>query len=277
MVNTKRVLSTFLAIGLVRASSALYDQTNNRADYSPLGIFNTIYDAFSGMIKSKETPDVCFLSASFDSNGEDVDGYSYFATEFSSECKMTSDKDMVQAAVKKCADSLSSNGALIGCCKSVKADGWAGEMDKSESGFRSLPEMSVLPSTASKDLPAFPVLAYRLDFARDQSHMFSILLGFKLACVELKNLRLTHAIFANLSYVNTFLFTRIQLQTTRASLESLQGTDLSRVASFARILTFVAPPSWMLPRETFEHIVENCSTRDPVDCTETEMDSDYAT
>ncbi|KAF5660544.1 hypothetical protein FHETE_8884 [Fusarium heterosporum] len=229
MVNTKRVFSAFLTVGLVRASSALYDQTNNRADYSPLGIFNTIYDAFSGMIKSKDTPDVCFLSASFDSNGEEVDGYSYFVNEFSNDCKMASDKDLVQEAVKKCANSLSSNGALVGCCKSVKGDGWAGEL--------SLP----------------------------------------LACLEMENLRLTHAIFANLSYINTFLFTRIQLQTTRASLKSLQGTDLSRVANFARILTFVTPPSWMLPRQTFENIVNDCSIKDQVDYTETQMDSKYVT
>ncbi|KAM0355062.1 hypothetical protein ACHAPU_000913 [Fusarium lateritium] len=128
MVNTKKAFSTLLTVGLVTASSALYDQTNNRADYSPLGIFNTIYDTFSGMVKNKDTPEVCLLSASFDSADEYVDGYAYFVTEFSKDCKMPSDKDVILAAVKKCAHRLSPNGAMFGCCKSSEANGWTGEV-----------------------------------------------------------------------------------------------------------------------------------------------------
>jgi hypothetical protein len=99
---------------------------------------------------------------------------------------------------------------------------------------------------------------------------------YRLICCQLKNLRLTHERFSNLDYLNTILFTHIQLKATREGLTSYQGADLSRVAQFVQITTFVAPPSWMLVRETFEQITRGSSSIEPTNLTETEVESRYA-
>ncbi|KAH7007522.1 hypothetical protein EDB80DRAFT_893804 [Ilyonectria destructans] len=71
----------------------------------------------------------------------------------------------------------------------------------------------------------------------------------------LETLRLTHPRFANLKFINTLLFTTIQLEPTRAGLRSLQRGDFSRVAEFVLRITFVTPPNWALSFEAFSDIV----------------------
>jgi hypothetical protein len=93
----------------------------------------------------------------------------------------------------------------------------------------------------------------------------------------LKNLRLTHERFSNLDYLNTILFTHIELKATREGLTSYQGADLSRVTQFVQVVTFIAPPSWMLLRETFEQIAKDSSLIEPINLTETEVESRYTT
>ncbi|SPJ85263.1 uncharacterized protein FTOL_11044 [Fusarium torulosum] len=98
---------------------------------------------------------------------------------------------------------------------------------------------------------------------------------YRWVCCQLKNLRLTHKRFSNLDYLNTILFTYIQLKATRKGLTSYQGADLSRVAQFVEIVTFVAPPSWMLLRETIEQTVNDSSSIEPINPKETKVESSY--
>ncbi|KAF4971605.1 hypothetical protein FSARC_1604 [Fusarium sarcochroum] len=79
---------------------------------------------------------------------------------------------------------------------------------------------------------------------------------------RLKTLRLTHRRLANLDYINTILFTSIQLEPTPASLTSIKGGDLSRIAKFVKTITFTTPPSWMLPFESFQYILEFSPTEE---------------
>ncbi|KAF5004601.1 hypothetical protein FDECE_8931 [Fusarium decemcellulare] len=72
---------------------------------------------------------------------------------------------------------------------------------------------------------------------------------------SLKNLRLTHQRFADLNYINTILFTSLQLEPTQAGVRSLQRGDVSRVSEYVHSITFITPPSWALPLETFSYIV----------------------
>ncbi|KAJ3549985.1 hypothetical protein NM208_g223 [Fusarium decemcellulare] len=72
---------------------------------------------------------------------------------------------------------------------------------------------------------------------------------------SLKNLRLTHQRFADLNYINTILFTSLQLEPTQAGVRSLQRGDVSRVSEYVHSITFITPPSWALLFETFSYIV----------------------
>jgi hypothetical protein len=128
MVNASKALFTYLAFGFAGPCSAIFDQASQRPDYSALGIYETIHDTISSMFKNKEEPDSCVLSASTDSNGEYVDGYAYFVTTISRDCKATIEKEVIQEAIKKCAHWLHSNAALSGCCKSSQRGGWTGRV-----------------------------------------------------------------------------------------------------------------------------------------------------
>lgn len=88
-------------------------------------------------------------------------------------------------------------------------------------------------------------------------------------------MRLTHERFYNLDSLNAVLFTHIQVEATPEGLASYQGADLSRVARFVEIVTFVAPPSWMLLRETFEQIAIGPSLVEQPKMIETEVESRY--
>ncbi|KAH7245146.1 hypothetical protein BKA59DRAFT_511099 [Fusarium tricinctum] len=98
---------------------------------------------------------------------------------------------------------------------------------------------------------------------------------YRWVCCQLKNLRLTHERFYNLDFLNAILFAYIQMEATREGLTSYQGADLSRVARFVETVTFVAPPSWMLLRETFEQIIIDSSLIEPISLTKAEVESRY--
>ncbi|KAF4951377.1 hypothetical protein FGADI_7575 [Fusarium gaditjirri] len=55
--------------------------------------------------------------------------------------------------------------------------------------------------------------------------------------------------------INAFLFDTVQFKATREGLLNLQKCDMSRIASFVSVVTFLNPPSWKLPFETFEQIL----------------------
>ncbi|KAF4974547.1 hypothetical protein FZEAL_8571 [Fusarium zealandicum] len=78
----------------------------------------------------------------------------------------------------------------------------------------------------------------------------------------LKALRVTHPRFADLSYINTILFSSIQLEPTLAGLASIQRSDVSRVAGYATAVTFITPPGWALSFETFHDIVTVSTLRE---------------
>lgn len=86
---------------------------------------------------------------------------------------------------------------------------------------------------------------------------------------------MTHERFCNLDVINTILFTHIELEATREGLVSYQGADLSRVAQFVQIVTFVAPPSWMLLRETFGQIAVASTATELTNLTEEEVERRY--
>ncbi|KAJ4253860.1 hypothetical protein NW762_010255 [Fusarium torreyae] len=85
---------------------------------------------------------------------------------------------------------------------------------------------------------------------------------FSVSYYQLKTLRLTHRRFARLDYINTILFNSIQLEPTPASLTTIKRGDLTHLAEFVRTITFITPPSWMLPFGTFRHILESSSTEE---------------
>ncbi|KAK7420808.1 hypothetical protein QQX98_002612 [Neonectria punicea] len=66
-----------------------------------------------------------------------------------------------------------------------------------------------------------------------------------------KALRLTHPRFAELSLINTALFTSIKLEPTEGGLRRLQRGDISRVAHYSQTISFIPPPSWAIQFETF--------------------------
>ncbi|KAM5357154.1 hypothetical protein ACJZ2D_016560 [Fusarium nematophilum] len=66
---------------------------------------------------------------------------------------------------------------------------------------------------------------------------------------------LTHKRFADLDYINTILFTSIQLEPTSTGLTSLQRGDISRVAPFVQSISFITPPSWALLFNTYSQNV----------------------
>ncbi|KAF5002438.1 hypothetical protein FGRMN_450 [Fusarium graminum] len=72
---------------------------------------------------------------------------------------------------------------------------------------------------------------------------------------NLKSLRLAHRRFAQCDVVNRILFSDICLEPTRGSLASIQRGDFSHVASYVRSVTFATPPSWTLPRKTYDRIL----------------------
>jgi hypothetical protein len=125
MVSARKTLFTYLAFGFAGSCSAIFNQ---RPDYSALGMYEIVLETISGLFNSKDDSDLCVLSASTDSDGEYVNGYTYFVTTISFNCKETFEKEAIQEAVEKCADYLKSNAALSGCCKSSQKGGWAGQV-----------------------------------------------------------------------------------------------------------------------------------------------------
>ncbi|KAH6954278.1 hypothetical protein DER45DRAFT_596185 [Fusarium avenaceum] len=125
MVNISKTFFTYLAIGFAGSCSAIFDQ---RSDYSALGMYEIVHETIFSLFRNKEESAPCVLSASTDSNGEYVNGYAYFVTTISFDCKETFEKEAIQEAVEKCADYLKANAALSGCCKSSQKGGWAGQV-----------------------------------------------------------------------------------------------------------------------------------------------------
>ncbi|KAM0189667.1 hypothetical protein ACHAPA_008772 [Fusarium lateritium] len=91
---------------------------------SGVGIYNSITD----MIKSKANSNSCSMTTGTDSNGRYVEGYAYQATTNGHDCKTTSERKTILAAVKKCADWLHSHGAINGCCKFSHGGTWTGHL-----------------------------------------------------------------------------------------------------------------------------------------------------
>ncbi|KAF5593977.1 hypothetical protein FPANT_5012 [Fusarium pseudoanthophilum] len=92
----------------------------------------------------------------------------------------------------------------------------------------------------------------------------------------LKNLRLTHRRFSNLDCINGLLFDSIQFEPSRAGLLNLQTCDMSRIAGFVSVVSFMNPPSWKLPFETFEHILTETIPRGEPPVTESQLTNTYA-
>ncbi|KAF5633185.1 hypothetical protein F25303_9217 [Fusarium sp. NRRL 25303] len=92
---------------------------------------------------------------------------------------------------------------------------------------------------------------------------------------QLKNLRLTHRRFATLDCVNALLFDAIQLEASRAGLLNLQKCDISRIASFVSVVSFMNPPSWKLPSETFEQILMETVPKGETPVTESKLAGAY--
>ncbi|KAM0224128.1 hypothetical protein ACHAPQ_011159 [Fusarium lateritium] len=100
-------------------------------------------------------------------------------------------------------------------------------------------------------------------------------ISYRFTYFELKDLRLTHERFSNLDYINTILFSHIKLEATGKGLTNYQGADLSRVAQFVQVVTFVGPPTWMLLRETFDRAANSWSLPEYLAPTEAKLESSY--
>ncbi|KAK2123477.1 hypothetical protein NOF04DRAFT_1388094 [Fusarium oxysporum II5] len=93
---------------------------------------------------------------------------------------------------------------------------------------------------------------------------------------QLKNLRLTHRRFSNMDCINALLFDSVQFEASRAGLLNLEKCDMSRIASFVSIITFMNPPSWKLPFETLEQILIETIPKGEPPVTESQLASAYA-
>ncbi|EXL97470.1 hypothetical protein FOIG_10504 [Fusarium odoratissimum NRRL 54006] len=76
--------------------------------------------------------------------------------------------------------------------------------------------------------------------------------------------------------INALLFDSVQFEASRAGLLNLEKCDMSRIASFVSIITFMNPPSWKLPFETLEQILIETIPKGEPPVTESQLASAYA-
>ncbi|KAM0301616.1 hypothetical protein HYE67_006562 [Fusarium culmorum] len=117
--DTRRQIDVTAWAGVVGAGGTVVIAAN-----SAVGIYSFIAD----LIKSKANSNSCSMTTGTDSDGHYVEGYAYQATTSGHDCKTTSERKTILAAVKKCADWLHSHGAINGCCKFSHGGTWTGHL-----------------------------------------------------------------------------------------------------------------------------------------------------
>lgn len=87
-----------------------------------------IYKSITQIIKEKAEEKSCTLTYGTEYDGVHYEGYAYEATSSSIKCGTTAEKKTILAAVKKCANTLHSQGAIRGCCKFSHGGTWRGHL-----------------------------------------------------------------------------------------------------------------------------------------------------
>jgi hypothetical protein len=90
-----------------------------------------IWEFIAGIIKSKSEADSCTLTYGTDISGEYYYGYAYKATTTGENCDTTAERKTILSAVEKCATTLHSKGAAVGCCTFHHGGTWHGHLQLS--------------------------------------------------------------------------------------------------------------------------------------------------
>ncbi|OJJ98577.1 hypothetical protein ASPACDRAFT_122439 [Aspergillus aculeatus ATCC 16872] len=88
----------------------------------------TIYEYIAGVIKSKSDANSCTITYGVDSDGSHTEGYAYKASTTGSNCDTTAELKTIRSATEKCATTLSTMGAVRGCCTMTHGGTWEGHL-----------------------------------------------------------------------------------------------------------------------------------------------------
>ncbi|PYH48543.1 uncharacterized protein BP01DRAFT_289377 [Aspergillus saccharolyticus JOP 1030-1] len=88
----------------------------------------TIYEFIAGVIKSKSDANSCTITYGTDSDGSHTEGYAYKASTTGSNCDTTAELKTIRSATEKCATTLSTMGAVRGCCTMTHEGTWEGHL-----------------------------------------------------------------------------------------------------------------------------------------------------